>query len=312
MAHDRVTRSLMRTLNAHDPDSAAHSERIGSLSRAFLFVVQQNKKIDSSHLTLEKIYSGGQTHDIGKWKIPAKILTKNGKLTDKEFAKIKNHTSLGTKVLGGKDRCQVAINMAEGHHERWDGNGYPNKLKGNAIPLEAQICSIVDVYDALASKRAYKDAMPHEQVVAELMKGAGTQFNPALVDIFVQHHHKFKALHQGLHAQQLQVRVREKDFGILTNKKSVFAFNPVAQRAHLRLLPKAPAQQRQGLFAPAPVSAPVPKPRPAFAFSAALEIPSIHPAVHAKHSPDELAKITAFPKSENFATFQRHSVKPIA
>jgi len=140
---------------------------------------------------IKLIVQSAQLHDVGKIKIPDSILTKPGKLTEEEFETIKRHTTLGKETIGkiakkvdGSDLLQHAAIMAYSHHERWNGTGYPLGLKGEAIPLQGRIMAIVDVYDALISDRPYKKAYVHEQAVEIIRKGKGTQFDPALVELF--------------------------------------------------------------------------------------------------------------------------------
>ena len=137
------------------------------------------------------IVQSAQLHDVGKIKIPDSILAKPGKLTEDEFEIIKRHPVLGretinkiAKKVDESDLLQHASIMAYSHHERWNGTGYPLGLKGEAIPLEGRIMAIVDVYDALISDRPYKKAYVHEQAVEIIRKGKGTQFDPALVELF--------------------------------------------------------------------------------------------------------------------------------
>ena len=131
-------------------------------------------------------------HDIGKINIPDAILNKPGKLTDEEFAIMKTHAEDGRKIIEkaikavkGENYLKEARNMAGYHHEKWDGTGYPEGLKGQVIPLSARIMAVADVFDALSSKRVYKDAMPFEDALAILQKDSGTHFDPKCVEVFI-------------------------------------------------------------------------------------------------------------------------------
>ena len=131
-------------------------------------------------------------HDIGKINIPDAILNKPGKLTDEEFAIMKTHAEDGRKIIEraitvvqGENYLKEARNMAGYHHEKWDGTGYPEGLKGQVIPLSARIMAVADVFDAVSSKRVYKDAMPFEDALAILQKDAGTHFDPKCVEVFI-------------------------------------------------------------------------------------------------------------------------------
>ena len=126
-------------------------------------------------------------HDIGKIGVPDSILLKPGKLTSEEFTIIKTHCEIGARLLsdGKSELVQMAQTIARSHHERWDGNGYPDKLSGETIPLEGRIVAVVDVYDALTSERPYKAAWPIERACAEIERCAGTQFDPDVVESFL-------------------------------------------------------------------------------------------------------------------------------
>ena len=132
-------------------------------------------------------------HDIGKIAIPDSILLKPGKLTEEEFEVMKTHTTRGHAILtqahslmGDQgDFLDCAMDVALSHHERWDGNGYPNRLKGEEIPLSARIMSVADVYDALRSVRPYKPAFSREETTQFLVEGKGKQFDPAVIDAFL-------------------------------------------------------------------------------------------------------------------------------
>lgn len=134
-------------------------------------------------------------HDIGKIGIPDAILLKPDKLTDQEFKIMKMHSEIGYNMLAGfKDRfpiLQKAATIAYTHHEKWDGSGYPRGLKGEEIPLEGRITAIVDVFDALVSKRVYKPAMPYEKALEIISSLAGSHFDPKLVEVFLKHKDEF-------------------------------------------------------------------------------------------------------------------------
>lgn len=141
-------------------------------------------------------------HDLGKVGIPDSILLKKGSLTEEEWNVMKTHTLIGESVLGAAhvehdsdaDVIAKAIKLAGGHHEKWDGTGYPRGLAGQAIPLEARIMSVGDMYDALVSDRPYKKAWTHEQAVQEIIAKRGTQFDPVIVDIFIAEQDTFREI----------------------------------------------------------------------------------------------------------------------
>ena len=138
------------------------------------------------------LYKSAPLHDIGKVGIPDRILLKPAKLTAEEFEVMKTHTTLGRNSILAAERLldspttflHAAREIAWTHHERWDGTGYPQGLTGNNIPLAGRIMAVVDVYDALLSKRIYKPAVPHETALAIINEGAGTHFDPLIVEVF--------------------------------------------------------------------------------------------------------------------------------
>src|SRR5690606_1349800 len=126
-------------------------------------------------------------HDVGKIAIPDAILLKPGRLSDEEFAVMRSHTTVGARILsgGGTPLMAMAESIALAHHERWNGGGYPNGLAGDAIPAAARIVSIVDVFDALTTARSYRAAWSPARALDEIRSGAGTSFDPDLVETFV-------------------------------------------------------------------------------------------------------------------------------
>jgi putative two-component system response regulator len=142
-------------------------------------------------------------HDIGKVSIPDHILLKPGKLDPQEWEMMKKHTVFGWEVLHKADRelgeqsfLTLAATIALSHHERFDGKGYPKGTAGEQIPLSARISAIADVYDALTTARPYKEAWSHERAVAEIVGGAGSQFDPVLVELFRELNDQFAEVRQ--------------------------------------------------------------------------------------------------------------------
>lgn len=138
---------------------------------------------------VEVIRHATTMHDVGKLGIPDHILRKPGKLTDEEFDVIKTHTTIGERILSGSasDLIETGRIIAISHHEKWDGRGYPNGLSGEDIPLVGRICAVADVFDALTTKRPYKDAFPNDQAYEILRRDSGSHFDPKLIDIFMDH-----------------------------------------------------------------------------------------------------------------------------
>lgn len=171
---------LARAIEYRDGDTGEHVSRVALISQMIA------SKIGLSSSRCRIIYLAAPLHDIGKIAIADAILRKPGKLTAEEFAQMRNHVVVGGHILekGTSDLIKTAELIALGHHERWDGAGYPNGLAGNAIPIEARIVAIADVFDALCSERPYKQAWPIEKAYAEILACSGTQFDPACVDAF--------------------------------------------------------------------------------------------------------------------------------
>ena len=141
----------------------------------------------NAHLT-EIIYMASPLHDIGKIGVPDHILLKKGRLNDEELVIMRQHVDYGVEMLGNHPAplLQVACSIAQNHHEKWDGSGYPNGLAGEAIPVEARIVAICDVFDALTSIRPYKVAWTVESAIGFLQENAGSHFDPNLVSLFVE------------------------------------------------------------------------------------------------------------------------------
>ncbi|MFA7243008.1 MAG: two-component system response regulator [Sulfuricellaceae bacterium] len=152
--------------------------------------------------TIEMLFKSAPLHDIGKVGIPDHILLKPGRLTEEEFNVMKSHSRLGYEALENAEHelgmpvpfLRFAKEIACFHHEKWDGSGYPDGLAGDAIPLSARLMALADVYDALISKRVYKDGMSHDRAAGVLLEGRGTHFDPDVVDAFMAAQEDFKAI----------------------------------------------------------------------------------------------------------------------
>ncbi len=178
--HLAIIQRLVRAVEYRDNDTGLHIIRIGKFCEA----LAGRLGWDDEQCNL--IQKSSPMHDIGKICIPDGILLKPGKLTKEEWEIMKTHAAIGAELLSGSHvpLLQMASLIAHTHHERWNGEGYPRGLKGDAIPLEGRICSVCDVFDALISERPYKKAWPVEEAVAEIERCRGTQFDPLLVDHF--------------------------------------------------------------------------------------------------------------------------------
>lgn len=144
----------------------------------------------------EKIREAAPMHNIGKVWVPDEILNKSGPLSDEEFEKVKEHTVMGALLLSkrGSDRMQMATRIARSHHERWDGEGYPDGLEGEEIPLEARIVSVADTINAMTQDRPYRDALPIERAFEVIEEEAGSEFDPAVSKAALENRNELAAL----------------------------------------------------------------------------------------------------------------------
>ena len=175
-----IIRALSYTIDAKDRYTSGHSQRVADYSLAIA------KRMGKSEADQKIIYYAGLLHDVGKIRVSEEVINKAGKLTEEEFNQIRIHPVSGYHIL--KD-IHEDIRIAYGakyHHERYDGKGYPNALEGENIPEIARIIGVADAYDAMASNRSYRDALPQEIVRSEIEKGKGKQFDARIADIMLQ------------------------------------------------------------------------------------------------------------------------------
>ena len=177
---NNAIKAIHKTLTDKYNDERIHSEKVSQLCYVIGLALELN--VDS----LKELKLAGMYHDIGKIAIPDAILNKPGKLTKEEYEVMKSHTELGYNILRAADEYSKLAEYALTHHERWDGKGYPRKLKGEEIPLFARIINLADSYDAMTSVRAYKTKMSKDDTVREIIKHAGHQFDPEIAKIFVE------------------------------------------------------------------------------------------------------------------------------
>lgn len=167
------------TVEAKDSYTRGHSDRVSEYSCLI------GKKLGLPEEDIKRLHIGGLFHDVGKIGVPDNILQKSGKLTDDEYSEIKNHPTIGAHILSTASIFQDIIPIVKHHHEKYDGNGYPSRLKGEEIPYLARISAIADSFDAMTSKRVYRDSLPVETVISEFERCKGTQFDPYLTDVFL-------------------------------------------------------------------------------------------------------------------------------
>jgi putative nucleotidyltransferase with HDIG domain len=167
--------SLARTIEAKDPYTGGHTERVGD------YTLMLARELGFGDEELEAVEMGAIVHDIGKIGIPDRILLKPGRLDTDEFSEMRRHPEISSYILEGLDLPQIVHDMARNHHERFDGNGYPDGLAGEQIPLAARILTVADAFDAMTSDRPYRPAMAVEDALAEIRRNTGTQFCPTVV-----------------------------------------------------------------------------------------------------------------------------------
>lgn len=175
----KTIRAISNALDTKDSYTNGHSLRVTLYS----MILAKELNLDDSYM--EDIEIAGLLHDIGKIAMPNSILCKNGKLTDEEFAVMKSHPLRGGRIVINIKKLQTISEWVKAHHEKWDGRGYPDGLKGEEIPLPGRIIALADTYDAMTSTRPYRTALSHEIAISEIEKCSGTQFDPTLAKLFI-------------------------------------------------------------------------------------------------------------------------------
>ena len=178
-AYMESIQTVRYTVEAKDTYTRGHSDRVSEFS------VLIGKKLGLSEDDLRRLKIGGLFHDVGKIGVPDNILQKEGKLSEDEYSEIKNHPTIGAHILSTASIFQDILPIVKYHHERYDGKGYPERLQGENIPYLARITAVADTFDAMTSKRVYRDSIPLDQVIEEFKRCRGTQFDPGLADLFV-------------------------------------------------------------------------------------------------------------------------------
>ena len=176
---EEMVQTLAKTIDAKDKYTNGHSFRVSEYS------VMLAKRLGWSDEEVNDLKRESLLHDIGKIGIPDAVLNKPGRLTDEEFDIIKGHTTIGKTILEGIDGMQNAADAAAYHHERYDGTGYPEGLKGKDIPAQARIISIADAFDAMRSDRVYRKGLDDDTIRRELINGSGKQFDPDYLAVFL-------------------------------------------------------------------------------------------------------------------------------
>lgn len=175
--NSNLVASLVSAIEAKDKYTLGHSERVSQ------YAVDIAHKLNLPEKQIREIKIAGMLHDVGKIGISDEILHKPARLSKDEFEEMKRHPSIGTWILNTLNLSENTINAINYHHERYDGTGYPLGISGKDLPIETQIISLSDAYDAMTSERPYRDAMSPEEAIMEIKKNSDKQFNPQLVEI---------------------------------------------------------------------------------------------------------------------------------
>lgn len=196
--------SLSSLAESRDPETGAHLNRVRNYCRLLADLLANDPQFSrqADHSFADNLYMVTPLHDIGKVAIPDRILQKPGKLTREEFEIMKTHTTKGAetikKVMESNHHpiFEMAYNVIHYHHEHYSGNGYPTQLAGEDIPLEARIMALADVFDALLSRRVYKEPMTIQETCHIIREGAGQQFDPKMSELFLANIHEFEKIHR--------------------------------------------------------------------------------------------------------------------
>jgi response regulator RpfG family c-di-GMP phosphodiesterase len=185
LAYDQTLQGWVRLLDLRDMETGDHTQRLIWMTEKLA------QRLGVSGEAMEHIHRGALLHDIGKIGVPDGILHKPGSLTEEEWAQMRKHPQIAFEMLSRVDYLRPVLDIPYGHHEKWDGTGYPRGLKGEEIPLAARIFAVVDVFDALSYDRHYRQAWERERVLEHIKFLSGSHFDPRVVDAF------FELIHEG-------------------------------------------------------------------------------------------------------------------
>ena len=191
-------------VESRDNSTGGHIRRTSAGVRILTEAIRKDGALELSDSFCEKLIKAAPMHDLGKIAVDDSILRKPGRFTPEEYEEMKKHAAEGARIVreilsdsDDEEFLRIAENVAHYHHERFDGSGYPEKLKGDGIPIEARIMAIADVYDALVSKRVYKKEFSFDEADRIILEGMGTQFDPALRGIYEAARPKLEAYYAG-------------------------------------------------------------------------------------------------------------------
>ena len=207
----KIARTIGRAASLRDSETESHNFRVAYLSALL------GQKLKLPKKELQSIMKGAFLHDIGKIGISDNILLKNSKLNENEWKEMKLHPIIGVELIGDLPWFKDAIDIILHHHEKFDGSGYPDGLKGNNIPMHARLFAVIDVFDALVSKRPYKEGMPMNKALKIIESEKGTHFDPKMVDLFFENINDIyrKVYHSSEHElNQLLIAKRKEIFEI--------------------------------------------------------------------------------------------------
>ena len=203
--HNQLILGMATMVESRDNSTGGHIRRTSEGVRILLHEMEEDPSWKLPDSFREKLIKAAPMHDLGKIAVDDEILRKPGRFTPEEFEIMKSHAPEGARIVreilkdtDDEEFKVIAENVAHYHHERWDGSGYPDRLKGKEIPLEARIMAIADVWDALVSKRVYKEKMPFEKADSIMMEGMGSQFDPSLERVYLAALPHLKAYYEGL------------------------------------------------------------------------------------------------------------------
>jgi putative two-component system response regulator len=205
---DATILSMATLAETRDKETGHHLRRTQGYVRALALELREHPRFGLDDHAIELLFKSAPLHDIGKVGVPDRILRKPARLTDDEYQDMKRHTLYGYEAIVATEALladaglsaaatsflRFAREVARSHHEKWDGSGYPDGLRGDGIPLSARLMSVADVYDALTSKRVYKPGVSHEQTMVEIQNGRGTYFDPDVVEAFRARADEFQAI----------------------------------------------------------------------------------------------------------------------